>query len=80
MVARTRLSVTLFFTAVHIGYFTTALSSAVADQQDKMSNYKYHYVDENQSGQGHASNQQRALAPVMSYTCLALVQSKVAKQ
>jgi Holliday junction resolvasome RuvABC endonuclease subunit len=76
--ARTRLSVALFFTAIHIGYFTAALSSAVADQQDKMSNYKYHYVHEIQSAQGYASKQQMARAPVMSYTCLALVQSKVA--
>jgi len=80
MVARTRLSVTLFFTAVHIGYFTTTLAIAVADQQGKMNNYKYHFVDKIQSAQGHANNQQRALAPVMSYTCLALVQSKVATQ
>jgi len=80
MVERMRLSVALFFTAVHIGYFTTALSSAVADQQGKISNYKYHYVDKIQSAQGHASNQQMALAPVMSHTGLALVQSKVATQ
>jgi hypothetical protein len=49
MVARTRLSVTLFFTADHIDYFTTALSSAVADQQGKMSNYKCHHVNKIQS-------------------------------
>jgi len=80
MDARTRLSITLFFTAVHIGYFTIALPSAVADQRGKMNHYKCHYVDKIQSAQGHASNQQRALAPVMSYTCLAFVQSKVATQ